>query len=261
MPIILREVYASYRGSRWVLNNISMNIDKNTVILGPNGSGKTTLFRVILGLSVKTRGEILIDGVDVDSIKGKPGLISTNLPSILMGFRVKTREIAKLYLDVMDGDYDYFNSLISEFGVTEILDKKFHELSTGSKVLFLNALALAGKSKYILLDEPFESVDPARRVILLKKIVESSSIMILNTHLTWLLKYIPEWDSYIIVQGRSAGPLSVSELLESKISREKTVDTIIELSIRDEKIYLTKNSGMPLSDLDSLDKLFEVIIG
>ncbi|MEM1846048.1 MAG: hypothetical protein QW615_00060 [Desulfurococcaceae archaeon] len=53
--------------------------------------------------------------------------------------------------------------------------------------MFLNALALAGKSKYILLDEPFESVDPARRVILLKKIVESSSIMILNTHLTWLL--------------------------------------------------------------------------
>ncbi|MEM1768844.1 MAG: hypothetical protein QXH77_05790, partial [Desulfurococcaceae archaeon] len=57
--------------------------------------------------------------------------------------------------------------------------------------MFLNALALAGKSKYILLDEPFESVDPARRVILLKKIVESSSIMILNTHLLPFLLFSP----------------------------------------------------------------------
>ena len=51
------------------VNNISFKIEKNNTLglLGPNGCGKTTSIGMMLGLITPTSGEILIDGVKLDS--------------------------------------------------------------------------------------------------------------------------------------------------------------------------------------------------
>jgi len=71
--IELVDLYAGYRGGQFILRGVDLRITSNTIILGPNGSGKTTLLRTILGVTVSKRGRVLIDGVDVDSVRGRPG--------------------------------------------------------------------------------------------------------------------------------------------------------------------------------------------
>ena len=46
------------------LNNVSITVESGDIygLIGKNGAGKTTLFKVVMGLTEKTSGEIIIDG-------------------------------------------------------------------------------------------------------------------------------------------------------------------------------------------------------
>ena len=261
MTIRLVNIYAGYRRGDFVLRDVNLEIKGNTVILGPNGSGKTTLMRTLLGITVFKKGRIIIDGVDIDSIKGVPGLVSANLPELFMFSRLPVKHTAKFYLDLVNGDYDYFKDIISRIAVKDVLNKRFHDLSAGLKTIVLNALALASNSKYVLLDEPFENLDPARRVAILEEISKSKSTKIMSTHTTWLLKALEDWDLHLIVEGVVYGPLKPRELMDLKISREPVNDAVLTIKLRSRgEIYLSRTTGTPISSMDSLDKLYEVIM-
>lgn len=260
MPIVLRNVYAGYRAGAFVLTDVSMEVSANTVVLGPNGSGKTTLLRTILGLSPVSRGTITIDGLDLEGIRGVPGLVATNMPEVYLPYDVPALDVARLYLDLAGGDWDRFRELVESFGVAKELHKRLSRLSAGTKVLVLDSIALASNAKYVLLDEPFESVDPARRSAVLKEVLSSRSTVLMSTHTTWLLKFMEDWWTYLIVGGRVYGPLRVGELLSSRVSWERSEDVLLEVDTGRGKIYISRSSGRPLSDLDSMDKLYEVVM-
>jgi ABC-2 type transport system ATP-binding protein len=260
VTIKLIDVYAGYRRGEFVLRGVNMEIAGDTIVLGPNGSGKTTLMRTLLGVSVSKRGKIIIDNVDMDSIKGSPGLLSGNLPELFMLSRIPVKHIAKFYLDLVGGDYDYFEELAMRIGEERVLSKSFHELSAGLRTIVLDALALASKAKYVLLDEPFESLDPARRVAMLNEIVKSKSVKIMSTHTTWLLNSLGDWSVHLIVEGLVYGPLKPRELLDLKISRKPVEDAVLRFKFRSGgEVYLSKTTGTPISSVDSLDKLYEVL--
>jgi ABC-type Mn2+/Zn2+ transport system ATPase subunit len=260
MVIELIDVFAGYRKGGFVLRGVNLRISSNTIVLGPNGSGKTTLLRAIIGTVVSRKGRVVIDGVDVDSINGSPGLVSANLPELVIRSRLPVKHIASLYLDLVNGDYDHFKEIVSRIGEENALDKGLHELSAGLRIVVLNALALAAKAKYILLDEPFENLDPARRVAMLHEIVKSSGIKVMATHTTWLLRTLDVWDIYLIVEGLIYGSLKQYELIELKISREPISDAVLSIKLRSgSEVYLSRRTGVPLSSLDSLDELYEVL--
>ena len=60
-------------GDRCVVNDNSFYIDKGEVVclLGPNGAGKTTLTKLICGLYHPTKGKILINGIDIETLKSE----------------------------------------------------------------------------------------------------------------------------------------------------------------------------------------------
>ena len=66
----LRNVYAAYGPFRAVFD-VSMSIAPGSVValLGSNGAGKTTIARIASGLLKPTRGQVLVDGVDVTGIR------------------------------------------------------------------------------------------------------------------------------------------------------------------------------------------------
>lgn len=257
MGIECKELYVGYRRGNWVLKNVSLKIDRNAIILGPNGSGKTTLFRAMMGLTVISKGEVLIDGTRVENIRSKPGLLAMNLQEIRLPLSIKVSEMIELYLDIMNGDYDLFSKLMERFEAKDALNKVFHELSSGYRVLVMNAFALASKAKYIFLDEPFENLDPYRRTIVLKEILSHPSTIIMNTHTTWMLKHMTSWSCYLIVGGRVYEVGSVGDLMSSKISTTKTPDSILEIQVGDRTLYLSKTAGLDMSSLDTLDNLYE----
>ena len=260
MSIELVDVYVWYRKEDYVLRGVNVKISNNTVILGPNGSGKTTLIRSILGFVVSRKGRVLIDGVDVDSITGAIGLISTNLREVMINSKQSVKSVVKFILKLTNGDYKYFEDIVTRFTGRDVLKKNFTELSEGQKKIVLNALALASRAKYIVLDEPFEGLDPARRAAMLNEIQKTSGVKIMSTHVTWMLKNLLDWDLYLVVEGCVYGPLKVSELGELKISSKPVEDAVLTIKLKSgSQVYLSKTTGIPLSSLDTLDKLYEVI--
>lgn len=68
--IELQDITLRY-GNREVLNKVSLTIEDNKIkaVLGPSGVGKSTILKLILGLIKPNSGRILIDGVDITSMK------------------------------------------------------------------------------------------------------------------------------------------------------------------------------------------------
>ena len=70
--IDIRNITKSF-GSLQVLKGIDLHVDKGEVvsIVGPSGAGKTTLLQIIGTLDRPDSGQIVIDGTDVQTLKGK----------------------------------------------------------------------------------------------------------------------------------------------------------------------------------------------
>ena len=67
--IEVREIEKSY-GSLQVLKKVSLSIENNKVvtIVGPSGAGKSTLLHIIGTLDKPDRGEVVIDGVNLNQL-------------------------------------------------------------------------------------------------------------------------------------------------------------------------------------------------
>jgi len=257
MSIRLQKVSARYSRIS-ILHDIDLDLDGRDIILGPNGSGKTTLFRTILGLNVHSEGRIEIDGVDVRKIKGAPGIVATNLDEIYNLLRIPVMDVANLYLKLGNGDFSMFLRMVEEFEASSALDKRLDELSAGQRRIMCNLIGLAMNAKYVLLDEPFENMDPARRVKMAKTIMDRDRGIIMNTHATWLLDKFSDWQAHLMFHGRAYGPIKVNELLDARIVEGKK-DGAISFTIGDKSFSLVSgNQGIRLTEMESLDRLFEV---
>ena len=165
MRIEVKNLTKKFR-SITAVNNISFKIEKNNTLglLGPNGCGKTTSIGMMLGLITPTSGEILIDGIKLDS-KNRIKLLS------LMNFASPYIELPKKLtvkqnLEVYARMYGVINKderikeLIEDLNLNQFLDKKTGELSSGQKNRVSLAKSLINKPKLLFLDEPTASLDP-----------------------------------------------------------------------------------------------------
>ncbi len=146
-------------GKTVALDNVSFQMTEGlNMLLGPNGSGKTTFLRIACGLLRPDEGKVSIFGHDpfkeYSEIKDKVSfaLQKPHLPQnitvkdFLEG--VKTEKNARSY-----------NSAVKAFGLEDILDKKFKNLSGGFKKRVSLAQAFIGKPDLLVVDEPFANLD------------------------------------------------------------------------------------------------------
>ncbi|HET8860071.1 ABC transporter ATP-binding protein [Marivirga sp.] len=160
-------------------------------LVGNNGAGKTTLLRLMLDLIRSSEGEVLIDGEAVNqsedwknftgSFIDEKFLISYLTPEEYFSFIAKIRGVSK-------GDVDKHLKLFEPLFNDEIFGKKkyIRDLSKGNKKKVGVAAALLGDPKLVLLDEPFENLDPTSQ-IRLKKIIqqfqaEKSVTFVISSH-------------------------------------------------------------------------------
>ncbi|MCD6409710.1 MAG: ABC transporter ATP-binding protein, partial [Candidatus Verstraetearchaeota archaeon] len=68
----------------------------------------------------------------------------------------------RLFMDLTNGDMDLALKILEDLGVDAGLlrKRKPWELSAGQKKAYSTAIALASRAKHVLLDEPFEQLDP-----------------------------------------------------------------------------------------------------
>lgn len=165
---------------------------ERVVMLGPNGSGKSTLLSLLLGLLKPSWGEIEVLGVDpskeYEKIRERIGALLQNVDLQIIAPRVwddisfsprnygyKEEETARLVEDIL-----------KKLEIEHLKDKVPHYLSGGEKTKVGLAGALVIKPELLILDEPFEHIDPACRTELIKLLnrvnKENGTAIILSTH-------------------------------------------------------------------------------
>lgn len=246
-----------------ILKGINAEFSNKHIILGPNGSGKTTLFRAIAGLAPITSGKILIDGIDIEKIYGKKGILSINMFEALNLLSISAYDNIKLMMDLTAGDVDLAFNIMEDLGIhKDILRKrKPWELSAGQLKAYTTSIALASNARHILLDEPFEQLDPARKSRLVKHLKEYKGIILINTHETWVLNAFKDWASYLVFEGRLYGPIESKKLLEANLAIGEEDDALLVFNAGG-RIYnlVMDKTGKPLSELLTLDRIYELAI-
>ena len=265
MPMILVEgLKVSYKWRQEpVLKGVDGKFDNKSLILGPNGSGKTTLFRAVCGLTNITEGRVLIDGRNVEDIYAEPGILSVNFPEVYSLLSVRVRDLITLYADLSGADPSKTYAILEELGIPmELLGRrKLHELSAGQRKAVCTAMALSMDAKHVLLDEPFEQLDPARKGRLVRYLNGYDGVVLLNTHETWLMKNLPEWDAYFMFEGRLYGSASVEKLLNVRMTPRDEPGAVLRMEVSGKTISLVRGEkGTLLTSLESLDRVYELAL-
>ena len=147
------------------VKKISFSINESEIIglLGPNGCGKTTTIGMMLGLLKPTSGEVIINGLNVEknriNLLKKMNFIS---PYIELPKKLTVKEnlmvYGKLYsVNNINNRIDY---LAETLRLSEFINKKTGELSSGQKNRVSLAKAVVNDPDILLLDEPTASLDP-----------------------------------------------------------------------------------------------------
>ena len=150
---------------REAVKDISFKVNKNEIIgiLGPNGCGKTTTIGMILGLLKPSKGEVLINGIEIET---KRVDLLDNLNFISPYIELPKKLTVRQNLEVYGRLYDVqnlknkINTLSEKLRLNEIIDKITGELSSGQKNRVSLAKSIINDPLVLLLDEPTASLDP-----------------------------------------------------------------------------------------------------
>lgn len=183
----------SYANSRFGLKDISLKIDSGEIVglIGKNGAGKTTLLETLANLEKKASGACYYKGCLVNRSFYQNSL--GYLPTELNLYEYLTlKENLSFIFDVRDQSYNesWVNEMLDAFELDESLEVPLVELSKGMRLKFNLIVTLIHQPDILLLDEPFEGIDPAQAIVLkqiLKNQAQLGKGILLSSH---ILSYI-----------------------------------------------------------------------
>ena len=158
------------------VNDISFELETGKMLgfLGRNGAGKTTTFRMILGLTEPSEGEIHFNGHKINTSNyNEIGYLPEE-----RGLHAKLKVVDELtYLATLKGmnkkdikkAIDYW---LDRFQITEHRDKKIESLSKGNQQKVQLLASMIHEPQLLILDEPFSGLDPVNVELLKKAVID-----------------------------------------------------------------------------------------
>jgi ABC-2 type transport system ATP-binding protein len=178
-------------------------------LLGGNGAGKSSTLRAIAAVNPPTSGSLVIDGFDLsdpkqaEAVRGiigycpdVGGLVRQSTVREHIGITLASRKRTE--------DWPYALELLEEFGLQDVLDRETHGFSHGMSRRLSVLLAALSAQRVLILDEPFDGVDPLgvqATMQVIERAKAAGLAVLVSTHLLRLLTLVSD-DIAVMVSGR-----------------------------------------------------------
>jgi NitT/TauT family transport system ATP-binding protein len=186
----INELTHSY-GEQNVLENLSLSVEQGELvsIVGPSGCGKSTLLRCVAGLIRPTGGKVILNGNPVDGVPGDLAVVFQDYSRSLFPW-LTVRDNVELPMRRRGKGKaqrrDDALAALKAVGLEDAARKYPWQLSGGMQQRVSIARALAFQPSFMLMDEPFGSVDAQTREdledLLLRVHRDSGMTILLVTH-------------------------------------------------------------------------------
>ncbi|UYN84991.1 MAG: ABC transporter ATP-binding protein [Microcella sp.] len=222
----------SFAGSVAV-DDVDLTVRRGSVFgfVGPNGAGKTTTLSMITGLLRPDAGSVVVGDADVWRNPVEAKRIIGVLPDRMRLFDRLTGAQMLYYCAVLHGlDRDTArrrtDDLAVALGLDGSLDRPVRDYSIGMVKKISLAAAMIHSPRLLVLDEPFESVDPvstALAVEVLKRFAAAGGTVVLSSHNMALVERVCD-SVAVIVEGRILASGSLDEVRGSSSLEERFVE-------------------------------------
>jgi len=224
--ILVRNVSKWY-GNVVAVNDISFDLGPGvTGLLGPNGAGKTTLLRLIAGFLRPSSGDVEVNGET-----------SWRNPRIYRDVGI-VPEREDLYPFLTGREFVRLNAILHELpfadaatdqaiSAVDLIDRQDERIGTYSKGMRQRikvAGALVHDPSVLLLDEPFNGMDPTQRlkmIDLLRDDAARGRVIVFSTHILEELHHLAE-EVLVVVSGRLAASGNFREIRRLMTDRPHT---------------------------------------
>ncbi len=155
-----------YKKKKFIFENFYFQIpnDEITVLCGHNGAGKTTLLKIIAG-------------VLPSNIENQAGWFVSSSGGLIQHFSLED------HIKILgNAPSDLYNEAFELFEAKEFSKKRISKLSTGQKIIASILTAFASNEDFLLLDEPYASLDPTNAENLTKLLKKRKGTTILTSH-------------------------------------------------------------------------------
>jgi ABC-2 type transport system ATP-binding protein len=200
--------------SRWygnvvAVNDVSMTLGPGvTGLLGPNGAGKTTLLHMMAGFLAPSRGTVTVDGAPTwrhPQIYRRLGLVSEReaVHGFLSGYEFV---LASARLHRLSDPAAAAGRAIELVEMADAQHRRIGTYSKGMRQRIRVAAALVHEPQVLLLDEPFNGMDPRQRLHmmdLLHRLGDAGRTILFSSHILEEVEQV-SGTVQVIVAGRLA---------------------------------------------------------
>ncbi len=269
-----RNIVKSYRHFK-ALDDISITLKTGHIygFIGENGAGKTTLMRVLAGLSYPTSGDFSLYGKNRprDILKMRRQIGSTIEAPALYPEYSAYRNLELQRILIGNPDKEICDELLGMVELTEFKDQKVRKFSMGMKQRLSIAMALVGRPRLLILDEPINGLDPkniSKLRSLLKRLNEENDVtLFLSSHILNEL-YLLATDYFMIHKGKIIESLTQDELDEKcrqyikiKTSELPKCITVIEKGVHDAQYSVIDDETLHLfSYTDRVESIAKLLM-
>jgi len=189
--------------------NLSLSQGSLTTIIGPNGAGKSTLIKAIAGLVPVSAGRVTLNGRDITGIRpdqmGELGLAYVPQTDNIFRSLTIAQNLALVLRRVPDRA-TRLDELLAMFPALALkLGDRAAALSGGQRQMLAVAMALAGRPKVMLMDEPSAGLSPkiAQEVLDLTRGLtgQGVSVLLVEQNVKQALRVADH--CYILAEGRN----------------------------------------------------------
>lgn len=199
MPIIAAQHLSCEKQDRILFQDLDLSVDSGELVMlkGENGAGKTSLLRILIGLSVPSKGSVVINthNVHIDINSATAQLVYVGHKLGLSGLLSATENLS-FYLDMI-GQANLHTQdilkILSMLGLDGLEDLALKNLSAGQqRRVSLAKLWLHQSANVWILDEPFTALDSATCALLETRIehfLQNGGAVIMTSHQTTNIKH------------------------------------------------------------------------